>query len=262
MRASTRDVLLQVNRDFYRTVAAPFDATRMARSRGMERLLSYAPTVDDTLRVADVGCGNGRFAWMLEELARPVAYTGVDGNPQLLSAAAEHAAGLVWVTPNFRLADLAEPGWPRSLDKDAPFDMVVCLATLQHMPGFDLRARLVADLASLLAEGGVLAISAWQFMESQRLRARVLDWSEAGLDPADVEPGDALLPWKQDVYAVRYVHQIDGEEMARLAAFAGLVITDAYRADGREGNLNLYALLQREGSLREDSHVYRLVGGD
>jgi SAM-dependent methyltransferase len=262
MRASTRDVLLQLNRDFYRTVAAPFDATRMARSRGMERLLVYAPPAEHAhpLRVADVGCGNGRFAWMLEELARPVAYTGVDGNPQLLRAAAAHAAGLAWVTPRFLLADLAEPGWQRMLDEDAPFDMVVCLAPLQHMPGFDLRARLVADLASLLDEGGVLAVSAWQFMESERLRARVLGWSEAGLDPADVEPGDALLPWKQDVYAVRYVHQIDEAEMARLAASAGLVVTDAYRADGREGDLNLYALLRRGGSLREGKHVYRLVG--
>ena len=245
MRASARDALLQLNRDFYRTVAAPFDATRMARSRGMARLLSYAPVADDPLRVADVGCGNGRFAWMLEELARPVAYTGVDGNVQLLRAAAEHAASLAWVTPRFLLADLADPAWLNALEEAAPFDMVVCLATLQHMPGFNLRARLVADLASLLDEGGVLAISAWQFMESERLRARVLDWAEGGLDPADVEPGDALLPWKQDVYAVRYVHQIDEAEMTRLAASAGLVVTDVYRADGREGNLNLYALLGR-----------------
>ena len=247
MRASTRDALLQLNRDFYQAVAAPFDATRMARSRGMERLLTYAPPADPAraLRVVDVGCGNGRFAWMLEELARPVVYTGVDGNAQLLRAAAEHAAGLAWVTPRFLLADLADPDWLHTLDENASFDLVVCLATLQHMPGFDLRARLVADLASLLAEGGVLVISAWQFMESERLRTHVLDWGDVGLDSADVEPGDALLPWKQDVYAVRYVHQIDGEEMEQLAASAGLVVTETYRADGREGNLNLYALLRR-----------------
>lgn len=248
MRTSVRDALLQLNRKFYETVAAPFDATRMARSRGMERLVVYAPpaTPGHPLRVADIGCGNGRFAWALEALARPVVYIGVDGNAQLLRAAAAHAAVLTQVRPRFLLADLADPDWLRTLDEEAPFYMVVCLATLQHMPGFDLRARLVADLASLLDEDGVLAISAWQFMTSPRLRARVLDWSTIGLDPVDVEPGDALLPWKQDVYAVRYVHQIDETEMARLAASAGLAITDLYRADGREGDLNLYALMKRE----------------
>jgi len=252
MHKSVAAALLELNREFYRTVAAPFNMTRMAHSQGKARLLAYAPTVgaDHPLRVADIGCGNGRLGWMLDELARPVDYVGVDADARLLAAARENTAGLTHVRSRFVEADLAEPGWQATLGAgvDARYEMVTCLATLQHMPGFALRARIVGELASLLAPGGLLIISAWQFMESERLRARVLDWASIDIDPADVEPGDALLPWKQDVYAIRYVHQIDPDEIKTLADTANLQIVDTYRADGREGNLNAYCVMQPIGN--------------
>ena len=125
-----------------------------------------------------------------------------------------------------------------------PFDAVVCLAVLHHFPGLTLRQRIVADLARLLAEHGILALSTWQFLTSERLAAKQVDWAEFGIDPADVEPGDALLPWNQGVYAVRYVHQLELDEVETLALGAGLRVIDTFRADGKEGNLNLYTLLQ------------------
>lgn len=245
MRESVADRLLALNRDFYRVVAAPFNVTRMARSPGKERLLAYAPVIGEgqTLRVADVGCGNGRLAWMLETLSRPVDYVGVDADEGLLAAAAENTADLTHVQCHFARADLACSDWRSALGERTQFDLVACLATLQHMPGFDLRARIVRDLAALLADDGLLIISAWQFMVSDRLRDRLIDWATVGIDPADVEPGDALLPWKQEVYAIRYVHQIDADEIKALAETANLAVIDSYRADGREGNLNLYCVM-------------------
>lgn len=250
MRESVAAALLELNQEFYKIVAASFNMTRMAHSPGKERLLAYAPTVgaDHPLRVADIGCGNGRLGWMLDELARPVDYVGVDADARLLAAAKENTAGLTHVRCRFVEADLAEPGWQAALQAgigpDARYEMVACLATLQHMPGFALRARIVGELASLLAPDGLLIISAWQFMESERLRTRLLDWASIDIDPAEVEPGDALLPWKQDVYAIRYVHQIDLAEIRSLADAANLQIIDTYRADGREGNLNVYCVLR------------------
>jgi 2-polyprenyl-3-methyl-5-hydroxy-6-metoxy-1,4-benzoquinol methylase len=242
----TRARLLELNRDFYAKVARPFDETRQARTPGKIRLVDWigARQSPEPVRVLDVGCGNGRLALMLDDGGRAIDYVGVDGEAQLLTAARHATAGLAQVHARFLLADLAQEAWWRELPP-GHFDVVTCLATLQHMPGYALRQRLVIDLARLAAPGGVVVVSAWQFLESDRLRGRRLDWAAIGIDEAATEPGDALLPWKQGVYAVRYVHQIDAVEMARLAADSGLQMLDHYRADGREGNLNLYAMLQK-----------------
>jgi SAM-dependent methyltransferase len=244
---TVRQRLLALNRDFYATVAGPFDQTRRVWPPGKRRLLALLPRGAEAapLRVADIGCGNGRLACMLAARGDPVDYTGVDADATLLALARSQCAGLPLIRARFVQADLAEAGWTRTLGDPPPhFDVVVCLATLQHLPGRDLRARVVQDLAALVATDGLVAVSAWQFLTSDRFVAKQAPWSTVGLDADQVEPGDALLPWQQGGYAVRYVHQIDLAELLCLADAADLALVDHYYADGKEGNLNLYALLR------------------
>lgn len=137
------------------------------------------------------------------------------------------------------------PQWPRTLDlPSAAFDLVVCLAALHHVPGYVLRAQVVQTLATLLAPQGVLIFSHWQFLQSERFVRKQIAWQTIGLTSGEIEPGDALLPWQQQRYAVRYVHQIDENEMATLAHAANLQVVESFYADGKEGNLNLYAVLK------------------
>lgn len=244
MNLATRDRLLALNRHFYASVAEPFHRTRRSWPQGSVMLLDYLPPARP-LRVLDAGCGNGRFAAVLNTLGVPVTYTGVDANPRLLELAHDLALDLDHVTATFVQADLADTGWQQLLDSPSPtFDAIVCLATLQHMPGRELRTRIVRSLAGVLDSAGRLAISAWQFLTSPRLSARRLDWTEVDVDEHEVEHGDALLPWKQDVYAIRYVHQIGLEEMHDLAADAGLTVRHTYFADGKTGDMNLYAIME------------------
>jgi tRNA (uracil-5-)-methyltransferase TRM9 len=267
--------LLSLNQHFYATVAEPFDATRLAPSAGKSELvrrLPFSPLFssigaenkgtkgDGGATLADIGCGNGRLAWLLEERGLPLAYVGVDGNAQLLAAAQSHTADLRHVRARFVLADLGEPDWPMLLPNPAQvgaapegevgYDIVTCLATLHHLPGYDLRRATVERLAALVVPGGVVAISTWQFLTTPRFSTKVVDWAEVGIDATQVEPGDALLPWNQGGYALRYLHQIDMDEITALATAAGLTVETTYFADGKEGNLNLYAILRRPQAKR------------
>ncbi len=235
--------LLAVNRDFYAAVNAPFDATRSNIAAGMaealRRLYPADATGKQTLRVLDAGCGNGRFVWALDRHGLDANYVGIDADEGLLKRAAEQGKNLVSVRTLFLRADLALD----NLSSLGQFDLVVCLAVLHHMPGWEMRLALLQKLAQLLVPDGKLLISTWQFLDDPRLRERLQPWESIGLSSDDVEPGDALLPWDQGLHALRYAHHIDENEVALLAAGAGLYVEDAFYADGKSGRLNLYTIL-------------------
>lgn len=244
MRPAVQAQLLDLNRRFYATVAVEFDRTRQGLPEGM---LTLAQVLHARLpapaRILDAGCGNGRFARALAQAHVTGAYLGIDADARLLDLAATQTTNLPGLACRFAAADLAQPDWTAAAS--APYDAVACLAVLHHFPGYDLRRRILAELANLLAPGGLLALSTWQFLSVARFVDRSVGWETIGLSETDVEPGDALLTWNQGAHAVRYVHNLDREEVARMAADCGLVIADTFRADGKEGNLNLFATLIR-----------------
>jgi SAM-dependent methyltransferase len=265
MNNATRQRLLEVNRAFYATVAQDFDQTRAGFPAGWQKLYPQLPrgTPTEPVLLLDAGCGNGRFALALEELGVNACDIGVDADSALLALAAQNTAHLVNTQVQFVQADLAEPGWSSSLkacsfrslkpgraaafrNAKPLFDAVVCFAALHHFPGCDLRLQVIKELASLIAPGGLLIFSHWQFLSSARFVQKQIDWQSVGLTVADVERGDALLPWQQGSYAIRYVHQIDEAEMQRLAQAAGLQVNDSFYADGKEGNLNLYTIIKQD----------------
>jgi SAM-dependent methyltransferase len=214
--------------------------------------------------VLDLGCGNGRLLSFLADRGWQGSYAGIDGSRELLAEAQALAttAAVPGIATCFAHADLLQPGW-----QDAPLECeaqaelarsasaaeaerasskgvpaITCLAVLHHMPGAEQRAHFLREVAGLLAPGGRLVISTWQFMTSERLRKRVLSWETVGLREEDVEPGDYLVAWGEGAVVHRYCAFIDGDALDGLAAQAGLARVDAFYADGHEGNLNLYGV--------------------
>lgn len=234
--------LVDLNRQFYDQFARSFTATRPGPLAGVDRLLD---TVPDQAAVLDVGCGGGQLALALDRLRKPVRYLGVDVSPQMLACAQEATRDLRHVTAEFVLADVTEPGWLERLPHRA-FDVVALLAVLHHIPDVVVRRRLLRQLAGLLTEAGVIWVTTWQFLNSERLRARVQPWSLIGLSEQDVDPGDYLLDWRRDGYGLRYCALIGEPALRDLAWQAGLRPVEIYVA-GREG-LNLCAVLRPAGS--------------
>ncbi|CAN5474625.1 hypothetical protein BH10CHL1_BH10CHL1_21700 [soil metagenome] len=264
MNITTRQILLDVNRTFYATVAPDFDQTRAGLPAGWQLLKAYIPVgmPEKPLTILDAGCGNGRFARALETYGATVCYVGVDADAALLAFAAQNTRELEHVQPHFFQGDLSEPGWPAKLptglipcaapanmpgEQPLLFDTVVCFAALHHFPGYALRLQIVKELAALCRVDSLLIFSNWQFLTSARFVQKQIAWQTVGLTEMDVDPGDALLPWQQGGYAVRYVHQLDETEMLRLANDAQLEIIATFYADGKEGNLNLYTVLKKQG---------------
>ena len=236
MRPAVRDELLRINRAFYQKLALSFAATRARPQPGVVRALAG---IDVQASVFDAGCGHGLAARRLAEGGHRGPYLGVDASERLIDLARQRVEA-PWA--KFRVGDFAEPGWQRDLLGEAghSFDWALAFAVLHHLPGEDLRSRVVDDLRSLLPSGGRAAVSVWDFAQSDRLRARVVDWASVGLQEGEVDPGDALIDWRHEGRGIRYVHLFTPEDLADLASRSGFTVLSEYRSDGQGGRMGLY----------------------
>ncbi|MCY3964907.1 MAG: class I SAM-dependent methyltransferase [Acidobacteria bacterium] len=250
MDATTQAALRQINRDFYSRHAADFDRTRHPGGwPGWQRVVqATARTTDRPVRVLDLGCGNGRFALFLDRNPglrhdRPLSYLGIDQSRELLEAALSACADRDHI--RFEVDDIEN-----CVLDEATHDLVTLFGVLHHLPGFESRRRALERAASAVAPGGLLALTCWQFADDPQFESRRLHWaSEAGVDRAELEPGDHLLRWGPgDSDARRYCHHTGEAELERLVASLPLAEVGRYRSDGPDGRQNLYWLGARDGA--------------
>jgi tRNA (uracil-5-)-methyltransferase TRM9 len=239
MTPETAQKLVALNHAFYEQFAEAFHDSRKEPVSGFFRLLGLLP--NRPLTVLDVGCGNGRWGFFLAGYGRVASYVGVDNSPSYLAKAVEAAHGRPQPF-QFVVGDMQQAGFAADLGQ---FELVICLSALQHVPRKVRRAELVAELGERLAPNGHLVLGNWQFLTSERQRAKLVPWSAVGVCDEEVEEGDCLVRWRRQGEGVRYVAQIDEAQTAELAAHAHLTPVAQFRADGREGNLNLYTVLVR-----------------
>ena len=258
MREDLARELIALDNRFYMEHAVSFSATRGAPWQGWGRVLEgmrAAGALGGARPVLlDAACGNLRLErWLAEELPGiALAFHAVDACAPLAGGGPDAPAGTTFHHVDILGALLA--------GKD-PFagipacDIAVCFGFLHHVPGADLRMGLLRALTAHTRPGGVIALSAWRFMDDPRLAAKAAR-AEAeaasrppwpGCNLGALEPGDHLLGWQDARGAYRYCHHADEAELDALAAsVADLAREEArFSADGASGALNRYLLLRR-----------------
>jgi 2-polyprenyl-3-methyl-5-hydroxy-6-metoxy-1,4-benzoquinol methylase len=226
--------LIELNQKFYAAFAVDFSATRPSQRLNVQPILPY---LTDGVKLLDIGCGNGRLAQRLDRENLHLEYVGVDATAALIELA--QTARYKHVTALFCVSDVTQRDWTRRVP-NAPFDLVVALAVLHHIPSFDLRAQVLRDARALLKPNGKCLMTNWKFDENERLRKKIVPWSTVEIDEQSLEPGDALVAWKRGGTGYRYVHLIAPDEVERLAREAGFKIEKQFYADA---GLNLYSVL-------------------
>lgn len=235
METAVLQRLLTLNRDFYQAFGRAYAEKRGFLQPGVTRLLARLPPRTNVL---DVGCGHGRVLETLREQGFQGTYIGVDASPVLLDEARRRAQQVAFPV-HLAQRDLAHPDW----DRDLPdVDVVLCFAVLHHLPGRELRLRVLHQMHRLLVPQGQLWLSVWNLLRSPRLKARVQPWERVGLHPQQVDPGDLLVDWRHGGYGLRYIHQFTLPELEALLSAAGFHLQESFLSDGEGGRLGLYGV--------------------
>ena len=272
--------LIQLNNTFYREHAASFSDTRRAPWPGWVRTLDIALEQIDAVggeqpvRAFDLACGNMRFEhFALGRLSsspfagRPLEFYGVDSCQDLATDEGGYARRI----PNLHFQEVDVLGTLMKLNPadmphvvfDAPLaDISVCFGFMHHVPSCEYRVRVLDALVRQTRPGGIIAISFWEFMNDERMvrkAARAEARAELsapfeGYDPSQFEPGDHLIGWQNDHRAYRYCHHFDDQQITDLVTGVRALSTNGdapvrelarFHADGHNGELNRYVLLQR-----------------
>ncbi len=223
--------LLDLHQQFYQTFAVQFAETRHRLQPGVQKILERLMQVDSIL---DRGCGNGELRRALVRHGYQGRYIGLDFSAGLLEEARREQ-----LEADFRQADLSSDSWDANLEEGS-FATVLALAVFHHIPSQDLRRQILIKTHRLLEPGGSLVLSNWQFLNSPRMKERILPWERAGLSEAQVEEGDYLLDWRQGGLGLRYVHHFSAEELAQLAEETGFEVQESFLSDGENGRLSIY----------------------
>ena len=235
MDLATAARLIEINRDFYTHFGDSFSATRHRIQPGVRRVLDMLRGDESIL---DLGCGNGELARELAKRGHHGMYLGVDFSLPLLREAETQSDGF---SANFLPVDLTRlSAFSDQLLAEDGWSVIAAFAVLHHIPSMDLRLNILRVVHQLLKTDGIFIHSNWQFLNSEKLKARIQPWEVAALSASDVEAGDYLLDWRSGGKGLRYVHHFAESELDELAKASGFRIMDTFQSDGERGNLGLY----------------------
>jgi len=237
MDAGTAARLIDINQDFYTRFGDSFSATRHRLQPGVRRMLER---LDGDESILDLGCGNAEVARELAKRGHHGPYLGLDFSLPLLREAEALPKGF---SARFMQVDLAQLStFSEQLLAIGNWSVITAFAVLHHIPSHQLRLDLVNTIHKLLKPNGRFIHSSWQFLNSEKLKARIQPWEAAAVSRLDVDAADYLLDWRSGGQGLRYVHHFDQEELNELAEASGFQIKDMFYSDGKNGNLGLYQI--------------------
>jgi SAM-dependent methyltransferase len=231
MDKKTAKILNQINKEFYLKTQEYFNKSRQFYWAGWEKLLPYLHQAR-SLKVLDVGCGNGRLGKFLIARGRKIEYVGIDNNKYLLKMAKK-------ALPKARLIkqDILKP-WP----VDEKQDLVAIMGVMHHLALDQDREKVLKWAYEIIKPGGVVFVSFWLFNLSKQFKRLKSDWSKVNIDKNKLGKNDYLLSWSAGVKTNRYCHLYNTQEINKLVKSAKLQIVDDYLED----TSNRYVILKPE----------------
>jgi len=235
MNSDIAKQLIELNRKFYNDFGDSFSATRQRLQPGVKKILEMIKQDESVL---DLGCGNGHFLNELFESGHKAPLLGVDFSLPLLQDA-ESLSGVEFLEVDLTKLSLESRKWKEERSK---WDIITMFATLHHIPSNEIRLDILKTVKTLLKPNGRFILSNWQFLNSEKLKARIQDWGKVGLTKNDVDENDYLLDWRSGGDGLRYAHHFSASELLGLATQVEMRVEAEFLSDGENGKLGFYQI--------------------
>jgi 2-polyprenyl-3-methyl-5-hydroxy-6-metoxy-1,4-benzoquinol methylase len=234
--------LNQLHKHFYDTNSSSWDASRQGFWPGWEQawrimkpeLVKFGT---NNFSVLDLASGNGRFAQFLANKSlntdfNQFIYLGVDISLELLKIAQKNINYQENSKIEFKQADISDF---LLMDKGR-YNLISMFGITHHLLKSNL-AQIMSQLTARLQDNGLVCLTYWQ-PES----TKILNNAE------QISEDEYILNWGPDKSSEtkRYVRLYTKEEKLDLINVSALKLIAEFEADGRNGKLNHYQILQKK----------------
>jgi tRNA (uracil-5-)-methyltransferase TRM9 len=209
MNEQTAKKLIDKTRDDYNLIAKQFSSTRHYVWGDFAEATTSISFSNKT--VLDLGCGNGRLFEFLSD-KNISSYYGIDQSDKLIQVCLDR-----YKKGHFSVGNLLKTPY-----ENEQFDIVLCLATLHHIPTAKLRNQALSEIFRVLRPGGTLLMTNWYFWNKTKFLQQIFSYNKLPL-------GDFLMPWKTgDGKKVtdRYFHAWTKRETRQLLENSGFINID------------------------------------
>ncbi|MDD3888194.1 MAG: class I SAM-dependent methyltransferase [Patescibacteria group bacterium] len=207
--------LIEKTKQDYKSLAKEFSATRAFSWQELEDLVKF---VKPSQNILDAGCGNGRLYQLLKN--KNIKYLGIDNSDALISEAkTKYQFG------NFRQMDLLDLHF-----EGENFDIVFCIAALQHIPSKELRLQVLKDFYHILKPNSYLLMTNWNLWQGKYFwQTLKYSFSSVAGKHRELDIKDVYMPWKARFGVVdRYYHAFTKKELASLLEKTGFKVEEQY----------------------------------
>ncbi|MFX1518452.1 MAG: class I SAM-dependent methyltransferase [Promethearchaeota archaeon] len=188
----------------------------------------------------DVGCGNGRHVYWLNE--QGFCTYGIDISKNLIQIAVAKTEGIER-KPDFIVGDSTHLPF-----KNEAFHVVLLVALLHHLPSYDERYNTLEETSRVLEKGGKAIISVWRLWQKRFLKYIIKELFKRIIGKGQKEFGDIYRRWRTsdkryEVY--RFYHLFRCKEIKNLIKKTQLKIVRLEKLGGKGGKENIFAYLEK-----------------
>ncbi len=212
--------LIEKNKQSYNKIAKLWSFSRQIVWADLELFQKH---IKPGFKILDLGCGNGRLLELL--VKEKVEYLGIDHSQGMIKQARQN-----YPQHSFRVSDWPGADWPEN-----EFDLVFCVAVLNHIPQKKQKEFLRA-VNRTLKPGGKLLMTNWNMWN---IKGRKSVWKRDNEPKAKFK--QVYTTWKSgEAKEKLFYYAFTKRELKKLLIKSGFrVLENFYSREGQKVNMFL-----------------------